>query len=578
MTAGFSFPLNVYARLLELQEGRVDYLHFGVFDHPDEPVLRAQQRASDLLWQALPAPGRVLEVGIGVGTTLARLWREGWQPLGITPEAAQIEVARKRHGPDLPLRCARLEELDAAAGAFDVLLFQESAQYVAPLDLFAAAERLLADGPAHIVVMDEFALTRREAAHWGLRHRDHFVALAERFGWTLDRSVDLSQAVQPTIAYLLDGLRRKKPDLLASLPVTLAQFDELDAALRRVQQLYATGVQGYALLRFTRTRSPAQHPVRVEAGSAAEVRALFGEVFGHPMSEADWAWKYGEGRGCALGLRRGGRLLAHYGGLRRMVWHAGERFAACQVCDVIVHADLRSHLGRRNALHGLTASFLESEIGWGLPHRVGFGFPTDRAFRVAQRLGLYEAVDTMDCASWPALRLERELPVQGLQAAQLRPGRVEAAEVDALWREMRDERQHDFIAERDAAWLRHRYLDHPRWRYHIAMVRSRWLRSPLGVVVWREHEEHLEWVDWVGCSASLPALLGVLRDQAFRAGKSRVDAWITSSHRAVLQCLAPGVSWRPLEITVPANVYSPGPSVASLRSCWWLTAGDTDFR
>lgn len=578
MTSRFSFPLNVYARLLELQEGRVDYLHFGVFDHPDEPVLLAQQRASDLLWQALPAPGRLLEVGIGLGTTLARLGREGWQPLGITPEAAQIEVARQRHGPALPLRCTRLEDLEAAAGPFDTLLFQESAQYVAPLALFSAAERLLADGPAHLVVMDEFALERRAATHWGLHHRDHFIALAQRFGWTLERSTDLSQAVQPTITYLLAGLRRQRPELLAALPVTAAQFDELEAALRRVQQLYAEGVQGYGLLRFARARRPEQHPVRVEAGSAPELRALFGEVFDQPMSEADWAWKYGEGRGCALGLRRDGRLLAHYGGLERKVWHAGECFSACQVCDVIVHAGLRSHLGRRNALHDLTASFLEAEIGWGLRHRVGFGFPTDRAFRVAQRLGLYEAVDQMDCARWPAAAAARPLRLQWLGAAQLRPGRVEAAEVDALWREMRDECQDSVIGERDAAWLRQRYLAHPRWRYRIAMVRSRVLHALLGVVVWREHDEHLEWVDWVGGAASLPALLGALRDQAQRAAKPWVDAWITASHRAALQRLAADVSWRSLGITVPANVHTPGPAAAVLRSRWWLTAGDTDFR
>ncbi|MFO1326900.1 MAG: bifunctional class I SAM-dependent methyltransferase/GNAT family N-acetyltransferase [Rubrivivax sp.] len=578
MTESFSFPLNVYARLLELQEGRVDYLHFGVFERPDEPVLAAQQRASDLLWQALPPAGRLLEVGIGLGTTLARLRREGWSPLGITPEAAQIDVAQRRHGPGLPLQCVRLEDLGAAAGPFDTLLFQESAQYVAPLEIFAAADRLLVEGPAHLVVMDEFALDRRDAEHWGLHHRGHFIALAQRCGWRLQQHTDLSLAVQPTLTYLIDGIRRWRARLLADLPVTPVQMDELDAALHRVQGLYAQGLQGYGLLRFERDHRPAVTPVRVGAGQTAEVQALFSEVFGHPLSDAEWAWKYGAWRGRALGLRRDGRLLAHMGGITRPVWHQGERFAACQVCDVIVHPSLRSGLSRQGALNALTATFLESEIGWGLPNRVGFGFPTDRAFGAAERLGFYAAVDHMDAASWPAAPAVVQR-TQDLQLGDLQPGRAEAAEVDALWREMRDERQSSLLGERDAAWLRHRYLSHPRFRYRVVMLRSRWQGAALGVAVWREHEDHLEWVDWVAGAARLPELLRCVRSQAAKAGKARVEAWITASHRPVLQRLAPAdVTWRPLGITVPTNVHSPGPPAEALRSRWWLTAGDTDFR
>lgn len=578
MTARFSFPLNVYARLLELQEGQVDYLHFGVFDHPDEPVLQAQQRATELLWQALPAPGRLLEVGIGLGTTLTRLLQQGWQPLGITPEPAQIEVAQERQGGTLPLRCTRLEDLAADAGPFDTLLFQESAQYIAPMEIFSAADRLLVNGPASIVVMDEFALDRRAADHGGLHHRAHFIALAQRFGWRVAHQVDLSQAVQPTVQYLITGTRRWRDRLLADLPVTPQQLDELDAALLRVQRLYAEGVQGYGVLRLARDHRPDMRPVTLGAAEAPEVRALFAEVFGHELSAAEWAWKYGQGRGRAVGLRQGSRLLAHYGGLTRAVWQGGERLAACQVCDVIVHADLRAHLARRNPLQALTASFLEAEIGWGLPHRVGFGFPTDRAFGVAQRLGLYAAVDSMDAATWPAQALRWPLPRQVLQVADLQPGAAPAAEVDALWQAMRAEAGPSLLAERDAAWLLHRYLNHPRLRYRVLLLRSRWQRRPLGVAVLREHDGHLEWVDWVAPRASLPALLGLVRHEAAASGKPAVQAWISASHRHLLAGLTSDVSWQALGIEVPANAHTPGPSPESLRGHWWLTAGDTDFR
>ncbi len=94
----FSFPLNVYAHLLQQVEGQADYLHFAVFEPGQNDVRRAQERASELLWQALPPPCRLLEVGIGLGTTLARLRAAGYDAHGITPEPAQIDAAHARHG------------------------------------------------------------------------------------------------------------------------------------------------------------------------------------------------------------------------------------------------------------------------------------------------------------------------------------------------------------------------------------------------------------------------------------------------------------------------------------------------
>ena len=35
----------------------------------------------------------------------------------------------------------------------------------------------------------------------------------------------------------------------------------------------------------------------------------------------------------------------------------------------------------------MAASFLETQIGWGLPHAVGYGFPSSRHHEVADRIG-----------------------------------------------------------------------------------------------------------------------------------------------------------------------------------------------
>ncbi|WP_088285360.1 bifunctional class I SAM-dependent methyltransferase/GNAT family N-acetyltransferase [Ideonella sp. A 288] len=588
----FSFPLNVFARLLEMQEGRVEYLHFPTFESADEPVLQAQERASRHLWQALPPPGRLLEVGIGLGTTLARLSAAGYRAMGITPEAAQVAEVRRRHGPLVEVMESRLEDFAHEAGQWDALLFQESAQYIDPLALFDAAERLLHGGRTHLVVMDEFALRRSDAAHTGLHEIGAFCDLAARHGWRLVHRTELSAQAAPTLDYLLRGVRARRDDLMADLSLDAATMDGLEAALTRSQTLYREGVYGYALLRFEREQPSADRPVRLGGAQAGAVRTLFERIFGHPLSAEEWAWKYGDGRGHAVGLVRPGRvppggdgaepeLLSHYGGLSRRVIFHGEPVLACQVCDVMVDARARTALARGGPLQRTTATFLDEQIGWGKPHRIGFGFPTDRAMAAAEHLGLYTAVDEMVCAAWPASSAGTGVGTvaQPLEAADLADGGEAVPVIDGLWRDMAAALPQATLGVRDAAWLRHRYLGHPRFRYELWLLRRRLTRRPIGVAVLRRHEQHLEWVDAVAPPAAWGALLAVARQRAAVLGAPMVEAWITQSQQHLMQALAPqDIGLRPLGIRVPANAHSPGPDADAHRGRWLLMAGDTDFR
>src|SRR5204863_8114014 len=135
----FYYPLNVFMHVLTLEEGGVEHLHYGLFERADEPISVAQERSTSMLLSRLPPPpARILEAGIGLGTTLARLTRLGYDALGITPDEKQIAMARDRH-PDLRVACAKFEEM---TGAYDVIVFQESSQYIDAEALFAkAAER-----------------------------------------------------------------------------------------------------------------------------------------------------------------------------------------------------------------------------------------------------------------------------------------------------------------------------------------------------------------------------------------------------------------------------------------------------
>src|SRR5262245_62427434 len=74
----FCYPLNVFMHILSREEKRVRRLHYGLFEDGDDRIADAQERSTSLLVEHLPPPpARILEVGAGLGTTLAFLLAVG---------------------------------------------------------------------------------------------------------------------------------------------------------------------------------------------------------------------------------------------------------------------------------------------------------------------------------------------------------------------------------------------------------------------------------------------------------------------------------------------------------------------
>lgn len=403
-----------------------------------------------------------------------------------------------------------------------------------PLGLLCALDRVL--DPAGVVdclVLDQFVRQRSPEDAPGSLALDGFVELAERLGWTV------------------------------------AHQEPIGGDARA----------GEHLLHLRRRAAPADRLHPVGPAEARQMQQLFAHVFGHVLSPEQWQWKYGEGRGFALGLSRAGRLIAHYGGSTRQVLWRGRPADACQVCDVMVAPEANEALIRKGPMYQVSASFLTAYLGWGHRHALAYGFPSDRHHALARRLRLYDGVDSVVRAHWsvPVDLPPPRLAVQVLDAQALAPGGRVDAIVQRLWQRMAASFASQIIGVRDGAWLRHRYLAHPVLRYELLLVRSRWTRRPLGVVVLRVHEQHLEVLDLVAPPAAWPALVAVARSRAVRAGSSRVDLWITQSQLQHVAGIEPDAfAVAPLNITVPANIHTPGP-VDEVRDRWLLLAGDADF-
>lgn len=572
-----TFPLNVYAHALLLQEGRADYLHYGLFRQDQTDLGAAQQHSTELLLNRLPAPPcRILEVGVGLGTTFSLLTRKGYQVHGITPDAQQIIQVHKRLGTQVQVTCQRLEDFQAAQDSFDVLLFQESAQYIEPLVIFNKGLDLLPTGGS-LLIVDEFALRRVDPAEEGLHLLDNMLALANRFGFELAEQLDLSAMAAPTLDYLLRVTTLQRQRLINDLSLDAACLAQLDESNRLYQEKYACGRFGYALLHFRKKQQPIWRLRLLEENQVPDMLALFERTFGHTMTLAMWQWKYGAGRGRAIGVWRENQLIAHYGGMVRKILFFGQPQTAVQIGDVMVDPAERGILTKKGPFFLMAATFLEHYIGYGKPYLLGFGFPNERAMKVAERQGLYADTGRMVEIEWQPLAktprwLTRLQVIDGTNAKQT----WIATAIARCWQDMAADLCEALVGVRDWTYLCDRYLNHPHQPYQVILVINRLGGKVRGVMVLRHNPEGCEIVDLVAPLKEIPLLVRHARRITGMSDHHRLSCQITENFAAYF--VAAGGIQQALPIRIPANAWSAGPAPERLRDRWWLMSGDMDFR
>ena len=153
-------------------------------------------------------------IGIGLGTTLSKLVKAGYDVTGITPDENQISYAKNIHGEELPVFQERLEDFSVAR-KFDLILFQESAQYIDNKHLFKKALELLSDD-GQIIIMDEISLRKSKVSpsEPGLPLMDEYISLGNASGFDVIEQLDLSSQALPTNAYILDTVTRYRENLI----------------------------------------------------------------------------------------------------------------------------------------------------------------------------------------------------------------------------------------------------------------------------------------------------------------------------------------------------------------------------
>ena len=570
-----AFPLNVYAHALLLQEGRAIYPYYGLFQNDTTSLQAAQQLSTNLLMARLPAsPCRILEVNVGLGSTSSLLSQHGYDVHGITPDAQQIAYIQKSIGPEVSVSCHSLEDFVAPSESFDAVLFQESAQYIEPLTIFNKALDLLFPS-GDLFIIDEFALKCDEAGAEELHLLHDMVALAERLGFELVEHMDLSAMAAPTLDYLLRITQTHRQRLIKDLDLSDEQLTQLDTSNRIHHRKYASSHYGYALLHFRKKTMPKWRPRILETNQIPKMLGLFKKTFNHDMTPAIWQWKYGSNLGREIGVWRENQLIAHYGGIGRKILFFGQPQNAVQIGDVMVDASERGTLSRKGPFFLMAATFLERYIGYGKPYLVGFGFPNERAMKVAERLGLYTEVGRMVEFSWhPRSRF----PLWGTRLQLINREQTDFLmhAVNACWQRMAADMPTAMIGVRDWHYLQYRYLNHPNQHYQVVLVKNRFGGRARGVLVLRHDPHGCEIIDIIAPLSEISLLVLHARRLAGINGDNRLFCRITENFAT--HFAAAGGIRQSLDIRIPVSTWGAVPSADSLRGHWWLMSGDTDFR
>jgi len=373
---------------------------------------------------------------------------------------------------------------------------------------------------------------------------------------------------------LLEELARRTHGLPAGSGVSLSDLESQDPFGAQAFELLARrfGVSRHADGNWKVVRLPRWTPAWIGANHEAQCFDLFEAAFGYRIDPRLWRWKYRDATRPGMGAWRDGSLVAFYGAMPRATLHFGDPVSTVQIGDVMVHPHERGVMTRSGPFQIAASTFIDRSVGFGRPHLFGFGFPTSKALQVAQKLGLYDEVDRMAELTWPA---GRDWAARMWRSERLAP--EHRAAVERAWNAMAQDFRGSVIGVRDFQYLDRRYLQHPTVAYECLVVRRMLTGTVQGLVVMRMADAQVaELMDFVAPRRNFPALVAVARRWAANKGAARLRAWVTASHAELLASTSPAAA--AMDLVVPANVWSPGPSAQSLRGKWWLMAGDSDFR
>ena len=190
------FPFCYYACMID-REGMIDYFHYGLWETGAETIKEAQENLASMMKSLIPAGvKRILDVGCGLGKTTCDLAFAGYDVLGISPDVKLMEMAKLKHKEcSSKLKISSFEDFQSGE-PFDLILFQESSQYIKDLRfLFSHCKQLL-NKKGYILLCDEICYEKSE--HCFYNEKNEMLKIAGESGFKVIFNENITQKILKT--------------------------------------------------------------------------------------------------------------------------------------------------------------------------------------------------------------------------------------------------------------------------------------------------------------------------------------------------------------------------------------------
>ncbi len=261
--------------------------------------------------------------------------------------------------------------------------------------------------------------------------------------------------------------------------------------------------------------------VEIREASAADapgIRRVFQNVFGSPLSEEEWRWKFAQDpdgwRGVVAVL--GGEVVGTYLGWGARFLLDGEERLLYSAGDVATEKRVRG-MGGKRSVFGTMADAFFSLVAREVPFC--YGFPGARHERVSEKIVGSRTLFPIEFVHVPAQAF-------GAPPSDMESGDVTPEGHDALWQAAR--RALRFAAVRDRTRVNWRF--HARPTRHYRMV---WRRQGGEITAWAAlsvWQGAATVVDYLGRDprgTDLPDLFAAASEEARRHGATTLVFWRT---------------------------------------------------
>lgn len=383
-----------------------DHLHFGLWQ--EDNTLMSMEDAQENMFNYLvsffpPPPAEVLDVGCGLGLSASILSQKGYKVTAIAPSPEMICYAQQEYGGDgikfKVLGFFDEDEFVFAQEQYDVLLFQESTQYLSPIDdVMKKARRLLKEN-GFLIIGDEVcydgSIKPGTAVHLS---KDFTVNLAER-GFRIIENKKIGKNVFPTYDFVIKGFIENIEKIMTECGErgTAERLDFYLNGWRKQKDWNLKGKTGYEI--FV-ARKDDFSIIQYSAGDEGKILMTFNEVFGVRRTLGHWYWEFRDNPYGSYKISevfsKDGDLVAQYAGypvpFYAEVNGAPTTFISFQIGDTMTRPEVRQ-IGRgKTSLLSRTARHFYAKYCEGIaPFTYGFNTGTIKKF--GERFLGYQYID-----------------------------------------------------------------------------------------------------------------------------------------------------------------------------------------